>query len=189
MVRRIRRDVDKLIRNKRANPSFVGERRKKEGGEDWEGGKSSNPYAKYLIKARHNLAIQPDPDESVIVLNTLTDSQSKAGRTQQLGMEYATTIQNPAVTEKQATPQQIPYQCPNNGFSPEITGNSSVQEGGSDDSQPVYENREIFSDETPAGNNNNQIINEPIYQNAGELAILNNPEREITYTRNTSDLS
>ncbi|XP_067051882.1 uncharacterized protein [Acropora muricata] len=180
MVRRIRRDVDELIRNE-------GVSRKKEGDEDCERVNSRNPYAPYRVKPRHNSAIQPDPDESVIVLNALTESQSNAGRTQRLGIEYATTIQNPAVTEKQATPQQIPYQYTNNGFSPEITGNSSIQDGGSEDSQPVYENREIFSDETPAGNNNNQIIKEPIYQNTGELAVENNPEREITYTRNISD--
>ena len=180
MVRRIRRDVDELIRNE-------GVSRKKEGDEDCERVNSRNPYAPYRVKPRHNSAIQPDPDESVIVLNALTESQSNAGRTQRLGIEYATTIQNPAVTEKQATPQQIPYQNTNNGFSPEITGNSSLQDGGSEDSQPVYENREIFSDETPAGNNNNQIIKEPIYQNTGELAVENNPEREITYTRNISD--
>lgn len=186
MVRRIRRNVDELIRKKRANTSFEGVSRKKEGDEDWERVNSRNPYAPYRIKPRHNSAIQPDPDESVIVLNALTESQSNAGRTERLGIEYATTIQNPAVTEKQATPQQIPYQCTNNGFSPEITGNS-LQDGGSEDSQPVYENRKIFSDETPAGNNNNKIINEPIYQNTGELAVENNPEREIT--RNISDLT
>ena len=175
MVRRIRREVDELIRNKDANISLEDKRQIKEAVDGRKRTISSNKYTVDPVKRnkrRHNSSIYSEPDEPVIFLvrDGPTDSQSNAGSTQQVDMEYALTIQNPTVTEIQATPQQIPYQYSNKGFSPEVTRNSSVPDGVSDDSQPVCGNGEVSSDEKPPGKNNNQIINEPIYQNTGELA-------------------
>ena len=189
MVRRIRRDVDELIRNKNTNISLE-DIRNKEAVNVRERTISGNPrYTGDPVnwrKRKHNSSIYSEPGEPVIFLER-NDSQSNAGSTQQLDMEYASAIQNPTVTEIQATPQQIPYQYSNKGFSPEITRNSTVRDSVSDDSQPVYGNEEVFSDGKPPGENNNEVINEPVYQNTGELAVLNNPEWQRTYTMNISD--
>ena len=191
MVRRIRRAVDELIRNKDAHFSLEDIRQNKETSDVRTRTISSNlRYTGDPVigrKRKHNSSIYSEPGEPVIFLER-NDSQSNAGGTQQLDMEYASTIQNPTVIEIQATPQQIPYQYSNKGFSSEITRDSSVRDSVSDDSQPVYGNEEVFSDEKPPGENNNRVINEPVYQNTGELAVLNNPEWERRDTMNISDL-
>ena len=190
MLRRIRRDVDELIRNKDANAISL---------EDISQNKESVDVRKRTIssnlrytgdplvkrKRRHNSSIYSEPGEPVIFMER-NDSQSNAGGNQQLGMEHAVTIQNPP--EIQVTPQQSSYQYSNEGFSPDSTRNSTIPDSVSDIAQPIYGNEEVFRDEKPPGKNNNQIINEPLYQNAGKLAVLNNPELERTYTVNISDL-
>ena len=190
MLRRIRRDVDELIRNRDANHISL---------EDMSQNKESVDVRKRTIssnlrytgdplmkrKRRHNSSIYSEPGEPVIFMER-NDSQSNAGSNQQRGIEHAVTIQNP--TEVQATPQPSSYQYSNEGFSPESTRNSTVPDSVSDIAQPIYGNEEVFRDEKPPGKNNNKIINEPLYQNTGKLAVLNNPELERTYTMNISDL-
>lgn len=158
MLRRIRRDVDELIRNKDANHISL---------EDMSQNKESVDVRKRTIssnlrytgdplmkrKRRHHSSIYSEPGEPVIFMER-NDSQSNAGSNQQLGMEHAVTIQNP--TEVQATPQPSSYQYSNVGFSPESTRNSTVPDSVSDIAQPIYGN-EVFRDEKPPGKNNNQL--------------------------------
>jgi len=107
-VRRIRRDVDELFRNKHVNHIGL-----KYITQNKEAVKLRKPKLRRGTgdlsnkKRHHPSSIHLDPGEQVTVLvrnDVLPDSLSNAGSTQQLGMENTLTIQNSTVTEIQATP-------------------------------------------------------------------------------------
>lgn len=107
-VRRIRRDVDELFRNKHVNHiglKYITQNKK---AVELRKPKLRGGNGDLSNKKRHPSSIHLDPGEQVTVLvrndELLPDSLSNAGSTQQLGMENILTIQNSTVSEIQATP-------------------------------------------------------------------------------------
>lgn len=107
-VRRIRRDVDELFRNKHVNHiglKYITQNKK---AVELRKPKLRGGTGDLSNKKRHPSSIYLDPGEQVTVLvrndDVLPDSLSNDGSTQQLGMENILTIQNSTVPEIQATP-------------------------------------------------------------------------------------
>ena len=107
-VRRIRRDVDELFRNKHVNHiglKYITQNKK---AVELRKPKLRGGTGDLSNKKRHPSSIHLDPGEQVTVLvrndDVFPDSLSNLGSTQQLGMENILTIQNSTVSEIQATP-------------------------------------------------------------------------------------
>lgn len=107
-VRRIRRDMDELFRNKHVNHiglKYITQNKK---AVELRKPKLRGGTGDLSNKKRHPSSIHLDPGEQVTVLvrndELLPDSLSNAGSTQQLGMENILTMQNSTVSEIQATP-------------------------------------------------------------------------------------
>lgn len=108
-VRRIRRDVDELFRNKHVNHIGLKYITQNKEAVELRKPKLRRGTGDLSNKKRHHpSSIYLDPGEQVTVLvrndDVLPDSLSNAGSTQQLGMENILTIQNSTVSEIQATP-------------------------------------------------------------------------------------
>ena len=132
----------------------------------------------------HTMSFRSSPKDMEI----MQKESATPGLFRQLPIWLREGSKDPKVTESQVKLQPIPNQFSNIGFCPDITRNSIARDSVSDNSQPVYGIEVVLSDEISSGNNNHQIIKEPISQIAGELAVSNNPERERAYTMNISDL-
>lgn len=132
----------------------------------------------------HTMSFRSSPKDMEI----MQKESATPGLFRQLPIWLQEGSKDPKVTGSQVKLRPIPNQFSNIGFCPEITRNSIARDSVSDNSQPVYGIEVVLSDEISSGNNNHQIIKEPISQIAGELAVSNNPERERAYTMNISDL-
>lgn len=172
MVKRIRRNLDDIVLRRDPTVSLEDPRECKQEDDERNRTNSTNPrYIRDPIKPkrRNNSSIYSEPDETVTYLDreVRTESNTDAGV-----ISHLSPSQNLSGAETQASPEHVPLQFVNQGFHPETTRDSMVYEN------EVEENAHAICE------NNN----EPIYQNTGELASLNNPDWERCHTMAISDI-
>lgn len=185
MVKRIRRNLDDIVLRRDPTVSLEDPRECKQ--EDDEKNRTNSNNPRYIRdpmkrKRRNNSSIYSEPDETVTYLDreVRTESNTDAGV-----ISHLSPSQNLSGAETQASPEHVPLQFVNQGFNPDTTRNSMVknQSEASDDLQVEYENAVEKNAHATCENNN-----EPIYQNTGELASLNNPDWERCNTMAISDI-
>ncbi|KAJ7393592.1 hypothetical protein OS493_006577 [Desmophyllum pertusum] len=184
IVRRIRRDLQDLSRN--GNLIYtepIDNRRDKTNKEDYNRKRESSSATRYVIEPgkgkpsnRHS-SVHQDPGESVTYLTRPGEVTPATARASQ----RAPQIAGPSVQV------HIPLvEFVNEGFVQDSAHNprdSNSDSSSECDHQPIYSNDEAIQDQE-----NNNPIDEPLYQNRGELSILNNPERPRLQTMDIKDI-
>ena len=179
LVRRIRRDLNELLRNGNlvySDPNA--NRREEKGKEEYKRKRESSSATRYTIepgKGSRQSAVHLAPDETVTVLN-------------RPGEEAPVTLSTFQVAG--SSKEEIPLQFVNESFVPDGSRDHSSSSSSSEDRshpQPIYSN-EVDGDEQPIYENNNPI-DEPVYLNRGELATFHNPERPRLHTMDITDIA
>lgn len=136
-----------------------------------------------LHKQRQQSAVYSEPGEPVEFLER-SDGREIAVVVNRQALASAPSTQN--IVEKNREPEHVPLQFVNQGFSPEAAEDSKRgSSSDSNESQPIYSNEEA---EQGIYENNNGVIDEPIYQNSGELAYINNPDLNRCHTMDISQI-
>jgi len=167
MVRRIRRELNEL-----SNPVYTDANYNFGKGKVEDEKKRDSSFGRYgedpcqaiKLRNRPGSLVQSGPDETVTVLELPRLSQE---------------IPDPgtASASQEAGPSKEPIEFVNVAFEPDGLRDHSSSESSSEyprDTHPIYTNTDY--DEQPE-DDNSEPIDEPLYQNRGELATLNNPER------------
>ena len=127
-------------------------------------------------------AVYQDPQETV----TRMDREAGEVPIFPQALEPSSSTQN--ITEGAEKSEQMPLQTlqfVNEGFNADRTRDSTGERSSeAGDSQPIYGNQEVFLEERISENNND----ESIYQNAGELRSINNPEWARSNTLDKSQI-
>lgn len=130
-------------------------------------------------------AVYQDPQETVTRMDREA-GQVPISRIFPSALESTSSTQN--ITERAENSEQIPLQTlqfVNEGFNADCTRDSTGERSSeAGDSQPIYGNQEVFSDEPIYENKND----ESIYQNTGELRSINNPEWARSNTMDKSQI-
>ena len=183
MVRRIRRELNELSRdpvnvytdaNGNAGKFKVEENKRNSSG--------AGRYA--LDPCRGKLANRPGslcqlaPEETVTVLEV-----------QRLSKEIPDPGTSSTFQEAGSSKQEFALQFVNGAFEPDGSQDHSSSESSSEyrHTQPIYTNEE-YEDERERIYENNEPIDEPVYQNQGDLATFNNPERPRLQTMDINDI-
>lgn len=187
-MRRIRRDLSKLSRNGDLVYTDANENRQdKKTKDEYSRKRESSSAMRYTIEpgqakpANRRSAVRQDPEETVTYLARPGEEEPSAPAT-------VSTFQVAGPSQ-----EQIPlHQFVNPSFDPDTshdhqdsTSNSSSETRC--DPQPIYSNEAYEEEEQPIYENN--PTEEPLYQNRGELAVLNNPERSRLQTMDISDIA
>lgn len=120
---------------------------------------------------------QLEPDESVTVLE-LTRTGNETPNPVAMN-----TFQEPGPSRVET------HEFTNDAYEPDSLrdhSNSKSSYGERSDTPPIYSNEE-YENEQPIYENN-EPIDEPLYQNRGELAAFNNPERPRLQTMDIMDV-
>ena len=172
LVRRIRRELNELSRNQNVVYNDVNEDRKV--GKDKDENKRSSGIGRYTLGPgvgkppnRPGSVSKLEPEETVTVLELTRHGKDTPNPA------AASTFQKPGSSK-----EETPLHFVNGAFEPDGLRDHSSSESSSEDpfvTRPIYSNEE-YDNEQPIYENN-EPIDEPLYQNRGELANLNNPER------------
>ena len=172
LVRRIRRELNELSRNQSVIYNDANENRKV--GKDEDANKRSSAHWRYTLEPgvskprnRPGSVSQLEPEEAVTVLE-LTRHGKEA--------PYPGTTST--FQEAGSSKEETPLHFANGAFEPDGLRDHSSSESSSEArcvTHPIYGNEE-YDNEQPIYENN-EPTDEPLYQNRGELATLNNPER------------
>ena len=172
VVRRIRRELNELSRHQSPLYSDANANARKVKDEDQSKRNSSaGRYAEdpcsSKIPNRPGSLVQLAPEEPVTVLKLERHSR-----------KIPDPVAASTVQEAGSRKEEIPLQFVNGAFEPDGSRDHSSSGSSSEyrrDTQPIYTN-DNYEDEQPIYENN-EPIDEPVYQNRGELAPFNNPER------------
>ena len=180
MVRRIRRELNKHSRDHvYTDPSFNAGKSKDEDMNK----RNSSGAGRYVVdpcvskpQNRPGSLCQLGPEESVTVL-----------KLSRLSKEFPDPGTASTCQEAGCSKQEVTLQFVNVAFEPDGARDHFSSESSSEcNTQPIYTNEE-YEDEQRVYENN-EPIDEPVYQNQGELATFNNPERPRLQTMDINDI-
>lgn len=186
IVRRIRRDLGNLSKSGSLVYTDANENRqiKKD---DKSTNRLSSSAGRYTIEpgkakpANRRSAVRTDPEETVTYLTRPGEMEPSAPNPASLS-----TFQGVGSSQEQIAL----HQYVNRSFEPD---SSHDQRDSTSDSSseiicdpPIYSN-EGLEDEQPVYENN--LTEDPVYQNRGELAVRNNPERPRLQTMDITDIA
>lgn len=180
LVRKIRRELNELSRNQNVVYTDANENREVSNDEN----KRSSAAMRYTIEPcagkllnRPGSLARLEPDETVTVLElTRTDKETS----NPVGMS---TFQEPGSSRVETN------EFTNDAYEPDGSRDHSSSKssyGDRRDTPPIYSNEEYENDQPVY--ENSEPIDEPLYQNRGELADFNNPERPRLQTMDIMDV-
>ena len=183
MVRRIRRELNELSRDPvytdaNGNAGKFKDEEKKKRNSSGAGRYAVDPCQAGKLVHRPGSLCQLAPEETVTVLQL-----------ERLSKEIPDPGTSSTFQEAGSSKQEFALQFDNGAYEPDGSQDHSSSLSSSEyrHTQPIYTNEE-YDDEAERIYENNEPIDEPVYQNQGDLATFNNPERPRLQTMDINDI-